>query len=345
MHHDIRRPSACKRSSSSFTRRSRGAWRCARTRRSNCANGRRNCARRSSVCWAWRGARLYRRRIRSSSRRAIAATTSRNCTRSTLAEAARMPVYLLRPKTPPPWKPVIVFHGHDPSVQYILGNYPDEPKRNARAAVALDNDYARALARQGYLVCAPEQRGFGARVSDQRVATKSCRHLAFSYLLEGRTLLGERCRDGMQAIDWLLAREDVAPGVLGATGNSGGGTTTLWLAAIDQRITVAAPSCYFCSFKDSLLDIVHCECNLRAGHPRAGRDGRTGRAAGAAPAAHHRRRARPHLPRRRRARAVQNGGARLGPGRRKRAPLAGRASGRTRLLHHAAGHDWFRRWL
>lgn len=180
-----------------------------------------------------------------------------------VGEAARLPVYLLRPKTAPPWKPVIVFHGHDPSVQYILGNYPDAETELEQ--VALDNDYARALARQGYLVCAPEQRGFGMRVSDQRVKTKSCRHLAFSYLLEGRTLPGERCRDGQQAIDWLLAREDVAPGALGATGNSGGGATTLWLAAIDERITVAAPSCYFCAFKASLLDIVHCECNYVPG--------------------------------------------------------------------------------
>ncbi|MCY4527202.1 MAG: hypothetical protein OXB89_11425 [Anaerolineaceae bacterium] len=105
-----------------------------------------------------------------------------------VGEEARLPVYLLRPKTPPPWKPILVFHGHDPSVQYVLGNYPDEA--TAQEQVARDGNYAQALARQGYLVCAPEQRGFGTRLSDQHT-TKSCRHLAFSYLLEGRTLPGE----------------------------------------------------------------------------------------------------------------------------------------------------------
>ena len=179
-----------------------------------------------------------------------------------IGERARLPVYLLRPKTEPPWKPIIVFHGHDPSVQYILGNYPDE--KTTQEQLALDNNYAQALARQGYLVCAPEQRGFGDRVSDQH-APKGCRHLAFSYLLEGRTLLGERCRDGQQAINWLLKRGDVVPGALGATGNSGGGTTTLWLAAIDERITVAVPSCYFCSFQASILGVLHCECNYVPG--------------------------------------------------------------------------------
>ena len=53
--------------------------------------------------------------------------------------------------------------------------------------------------------------------------------------------------------------------MLGATGNSGGGTTTLWLAAIDERITVAVPSCYFCSFRASILGLRHCECNYVPG--------------------------------------------------------------------------------
>ena len=69
----------------------------------------------------------------------------------------------------------------------------------------------------------------------------------------------------MQAINWLLQRDDVVPGRLGATGNSGGGTTTLWLAAIDERITVAVPSCYFCSFRASILGLRHCECNYVPG--------------------------------------------------------------------------------
>lgn len=179
-----------------------------------------------------------------------------------VGESVRLPVYLLRPKTRPPWKPIIVFHGHVPSVQYILGNYPDG--QTERERLASDNNYAQALARQGYLVCAPEQRGFGERVSDQHMPG-GCRHLAFSYLLEGRTLLGERLRDARQAIDWLLQSEDVAPGVLGATGNSGGGTTTLWLAAIEERVSVAVPACYFCSFKASILGVFHCECNYVPG--------------------------------------------------------------------------------
>ena len=176
------------------------------------------------------------------------------------------PVYVLIPDAPPPYKPIMVFHGHNPSVQYILGNYPDEATAKDRRAV--DNNYAQALAQAGYLVCAVEQRGFGERITPDVHSpdySNSCRHLSFDYLLHDRTLLGERVWDGMVAISFIEARDDVVPGVMGATGNSGGGTTTLWLSAIDERVTVAVPSCYFCSFRASILGVYHCECNYVPG--------------------------------------------------------------------------------
>lgn len=172
------------------------------------------------------------------------------------------PLYVLVPDAPPPYKPIMVFHGHNPSVQYILGNYPSPEIAEER--LAANNNYAQALAQAGYLVCAVEQRGFGERrsryISDVEYAW-TCRHLAFDYLLHGRTLMGERVRDGMVAISYVQGRTDVVPGVLGCTGNSGGGTTTLWLAALDDRVTVAVPGCCFCSFEASIMSLWHCECN------------------------------------------------------------------------------------
>jgi dienelactone hydrolase len=172
------------------------------------------------------------------------------------------PMYVLVPKTAPPYKAIMAFHGHAPSVQYMLGNYPDEAIAAER--LSKDANYAQALAQAGYLVCAVEQRGFGERVSDQRIPPENentCRHLSFEYLMQGRTMVGERCWDGMVAISYMLNRPDVVAGTLGATGNSGGGTTTLWLSAIDERITTPVVSCYFCSFHHSILGMRHCECN------------------------------------------------------------------------------------
>jgi hypothetical protein len=172
------------------------------------------------------------------------------------------PIYVLIPKTAPPYKAVLVFHGHDPSVQYILGNYPDE--ETAQRNLAADNNYAQALAQAGYLVCAVEQRGFGERITEQIHGAdfrSACRHVSFEYLMQGRTLLGERCWDGMVALKYLQTRDDVVEGGIGCTGNSGGGTTCMFLSALDERISVSIPSCYFCSFKDSILSMYHCECN------------------------------------------------------------------------------------
>jgi hypothetical protein len=179
-----------------------------------------------------------------------------------VGEGVEAPVYLLVPEVDPPYRPIVVFHGHSPSVQPILGNYEDEKK--AQEGLARDSNYAQALAQAGFLVCAVEQRGFGERLTDGTYGAgfpRSCRHLSFEYMMEGRTLVGERCWDGMCAISFMQDRTDVVKDVMGCTGNSGGGTTALWLSAIDERVTVSIPSCYFSSFKKSILAMQHCECN------------------------------------------------------------------------------------
>ncbi len=72
---------------------------------------------------------------------------------------------------------------------------------------------------------------------------------AHSLLGVGSTLLGRntamfRIFDGMRGIDYLQSRREIDPKRIGCTGNSGGGTLTSYLMALDPRITCAAPSCY-----------------------------------------------------------------------------------------------------
>lgn len=76
----------------------------------------------------------------------------------------------------------------------------------------------------------------------------------------GSTLLGRntatfRIWDGMRAIDYLQSRPEVDPKRIGCTGNSGGGTLTSYLMALDDRIEAAAPSCYLTSFRRLLETI------------------------------------------------------------------------------------------
>ncbi len=173
-----------------------------------------------------------------------------------------IPMYLLIPKAEPPYKPIVAFHGHGMGANLILGNYANDP--NADMYRANDENFAQCLAQDGYLVCVIEQQGFGERLTaltSKPEGGNSCRQLAFNYLLHNRTLLGERVWEGMLAISYLLKRNDILSDQLACVGFSGGGTTSLFLSAIDERIRKAVIMGYFCTLKQSILDIEHCECN------------------------------------------------------------------------------------
>jgi dienelactone hydrolase len=68
-------------------------------------------------------------------------------------------------------------------------------------------------------------------------------------LLVGRNTATYRIWDGIRSLDYLAGRPEIDPKRLGCTGNSGGGTLTAYLMALDERITAAAPSCYITSLE------------------------------------------------------------------------------------------------
>ncbi|MFW6060915.1 MAG: alpha/beta hydrolase family protein [Phycisphaeraceae bacterium] len=55
--------------------------------------------------------------------------------------------------------------------------------------------------------------------------------------------------DLIRSLDYLQQRSDIDGDRLGVMGNSGGGTQTALLTAVDDRIKAAAPSCYITSFE------------------------------------------------------------------------------------------------
>jgi dienelactone hydrolase len=57
----------------------------------------------------------------------------------------------------------------------------------------------------------------------------------------GYTSAGVECWNGVRGVDYLLSRPEVDPERIGATGISGGGAATFWLAAADERLKVAVP--------------------------------------------------------------------------------------------------------
>ncbi len=68
-------------------------------------------------------------------------------------------------------------------------------------------------------------------------------------ILVGRNTATYRIFDGMRCVDYLVSRPDILADRIGCTGNSGGGTLTAYLMALDERIYCAAPGCYMTTFR------------------------------------------------------------------------------------------------
>ncbi len=85
----------------------------------------------------------------------------------------------------------------------------------------------------------------------------------FNWISRGYTPAGVETLNAIRAVDLLCTRPEVDPKRIGATGNSGGGAYTWFLAAADERIAAAASSCgtgtLYSHLKDRTLD-GHCDC-------------------------------------------------------------------------------------
>ncbi|MFO0865729.1 MAG: acetylxylan esterase [Gemmataceae bacterium] len=73
--------------------------------------------------------------------------------------------------------------------------------------------------------------------------------------LVGQSTATYRIWDGIRSIDYLASRPDVDAKKLGCAGNSGGGTLTAYLMALDDRIAAAVPSCYITSLEQLFATI------------------------------------------------------------------------------------------
>lgn len=91
------------------------------------------------------------------------------------------------------------------------------------------------------------------RLADGGTSPPNHTILGVSCIPLGTNFAQFRIWDGIRALDYLASRPEVDATKLGCTGNSGGGTLTCYLMALDERIDCAAPSCYVTSMR-SLLE-------------------------------------------------------------------------------------------
>ena len=93
-------------------------------------------------------------------------------------------------------------------------------------------------------------------------------------ILMGEGIIRTFIWDGLRALDYLESRPEVDPDRLAVTGNSGGGTQTSFLFALDERLKVAVPSCYVHLLNRQLYDsmgdaeqMIHGQLAIGLEHP------------------------------------------------------------------------------
>lgn len=148
--------------------------------------------------------------------------------------------------------------GPYPAVLYPLGH-----ERGGKSNPTWQRNLI-GFARKGYVALTWDPIGQGERYQiydadfeRRKVIRSTTEHsiLGVQCILVGDNAARYTIWDGIRALDYLLSRPEVDTTRIACTGNSGGGTHTAYLSALEDRIHVAMPSCYLTSWSQ-LLDTI-----------------------------------------------------------------------------------------
>jgi cephalosporin-C deacetylase-like acetyl esterase len=176
--------------------------------------------------------------------------------------------YLLLPKNRSnPVPGIVCLPGHGRGCDDIVGITEEGKQREVKAGYS--KDFALQAVENGYAAFAIEQLAFGCR-RDEAARKKgpgqsSCQPAAGAALLFGQTMIGWRAWDAMRAIDYLITRPEIDRSRIATMGISGGGTVSLFTAALDDRVKVGVVSGYFNTFRDCIVSLSHCIDNYVPG--------------------------------------------------------------------------------
>ena len=171
----------------------------------------------------------------------------------------RVPCHMLLPdgiEKPPV---MICLQGHSKGMHISLGRPKFEG--DEKSISEGDRDFCVRAIKEGFAAISLEQRNFGECGGDEN--GPRCYESTMTALIMGRTTLGERVWDVSRLIDVVMDEfaDEIDTKNICCMGNSGGGTATVYAAALEDRITLVMPSCAMCTFKDSIGAMTHCSCN------------------------------------------------------------------------------------
>ena len=155
-----------------------------------------------------------------------------------------VPAYLLVPHDRvEPGPAILAIHGHGPGKARICGVLDEEHDEGL--------PYAHVLASEGYVVLAPDLRGFGERADWMPDEKYHCDWDLVCATMEGVVPHQRNLWDLQRSLDVLAAHPLVDPTRIGAGGLSYGATCTLFLAALDERVRAAIVACYLSSWRSA----------------------------------------------------------------------------------------------
>ena len=144
-----------------------------------------------------------------------------------------------------PFPAVIVMHGH----------WPGGRLYESFQAIG------QSLALNGYVCLNIDAWGAGERTRTHGKDEYHGANLGASLLNVGESLTGVQIADNMRGVDLLSSLPYVDSKNIGATGASGGGNQTMWLAAMDERVKAALPVVSVGTFESCVMRS-NCICEL-----------------------------------------------------------------------------------
>ncbi len=142
-----------------------------------------------------------------------------------------------------PFPGVIVMAGH-----YVEGRIAEEVQT-----------LGHELALNGYVAMTIDPWGAGERTTTYGTFEYHGANLGASIMNLGESLMGLQINDNMRGVDLLCSLPYVDPEKIGATGASGGGNQTMWMAAMDERVKAAVPVVSVGTFESYVME-TNCIC-------------------------------------------------------------------------------------
>ncbi len=158
---------------------------------------------------------------------------------------------LYRPKT---------VTGRLPAVLYVCGHSHVEENGVSLGNKTAYHHHGVWFARHGYVCLIIDTVQWGELVGHHHGTYRLGR---WWWASRGFTPAGVEAWNGIRALDYLESRPEVDRDRLGMTGRSGGGAYTWWVAALDERVKVAAPTAGITSLRNHVVDGClegHCDC-------------------------------------------------------------------------------------